>query len=444
MRHRRQILLLTGAFVSLVTVPWTAVAELSTPEKALVRFVDAHNDDALALLQRVVDINSGTMNFPGVRQVGDIFRAELENLGFTTRWVDGAPFNRAGTLVAERPGEGLHVLLIGHLDTVFAKDSPFQTLTRLPDGKATGPGVSDMKGGDVIMLQSLKALRSIGALDRLSITVVLSGDEEDSGNPLKLARAALRQAGDDADVALGFEDGDGRFETAVVARRGALDWRLEVHGQAAHSSQIFQPEVGAGAVYEASRILNAFREQLSDETDLTFNPGVIVGGTDAELDSDQAHGRAFGKSNVVAEHAIVRGDLRTLTPSQLARTQQRMLQIVANHLPQTSATIEFDEGYPPMASTAGNRRLLESFDQASRDLGLGPVTAVDPRDAGAADISFVAQRVKMALDGLGLSGTGGHTVHETGDLTKLPLQTRRVAVLLYRLSRDHSALDAAN
>jgi glutamate carboxypeptidase len=104
-------------------------------------------------------------------------------------------------------------------------------------------------------------------------------------------------------------------------------------------------------------------------------------------------------------------------------------------LAQTTAAITFDEGYPPLTPTNGNRKLLAMYDQASRDVGAGTVTAVDPDRAGAADVSFVAAHVPMILDGIGLMGDGGHTVNETAALTTLPSQTKRAAQLLYRLSR---------
>src|SRR5687767_9130877 len=122
----------------------------SAVEQAVVRAVDARAAEHLALLERVVNVNSGTMNFAGVRQVGDILGGELAALGFRTRWVDGAPFKRAGHLVAEHPGPGPKLLLIGHLDTVFEPNSPFQRFERLDDSTARGPGIIDMKGGDVI------------------------------------------------------------------------------------------------------------------------------------------------------------------------------------------------------------------------------------------------------------------------------------------------------
>src|SRR6476469_3448773 len=139
-------------------------ANLTSDERALAAHVDAHNAQSLALLERVVNINSGTQNFAGVREVGRVFSAELEQLGFQTRWVDGATFKRAGHLVAEHRGTGPRLLLIGHLDTVFEKDSPFQKFERVDDRTARGPGIIDMKGGDVVMIGALKALQSIGVL----------------------------------------------------------------------------------------------------------------------------------------------------------------------------------------------------------------------------------------------------------------------------------------
>lgn len=404
-------------------------------EQRIVSAVGAGNAAALALLERAVNINSGTMNVAGVRQVGDVFRAELEALGFRTRWVDGAPFGRAGHLVAERGSSQPHLLLIGHLDTVFEKDSPFQRFGRVSETEARGPGIIDMKGGDVIIVHALKALAAAGVLDRLTITVVMTGDEEDPGEPIDLARRALVEAAEAADVAIGFENGSGDPRRAVISRRGFTGWEVRVQGRAAHSSQVFSEEVGAGAIFEAARILHTFYERLSREVLLTFNPGVVLGGTTVEFDAAQARGSAFGKTNVVAAQAVVSGDLRTISREQRDAAQKSMLEIVSAHLPHTSAELFFEDSYPPMAPTDGNRALLRMYDEASRDLGFGPVSATDPRSAGAADVSFTAGLVDMAIDGIGQMGRDDHTPKETADLTTLPSQTKRAAVLMYRLAR---------
>lgn len=410
-------------------------------ERAIVEFVDKHNDEALKLLERVVNINSGTQNLAGVREVGKVFRAELDALGFKTTWVEGAAFKRAGHLVAEHPGSGPfdgaqgrpRFLLIGHLDTVFEKDSPFQKFERISPTAARGPGIIDMKGGDVIIIQALKALNAIGALKTMDVTVVMTGDEEDPGEPQSAARAALVAAAKGRDIAIGFEDGAMDPKTAIVARRGTTSWQLRVKGKPAHSSQIFREDLGSGAIFEAARILHAFREKLAGEQYLTFNPGVVLGGTAVDFDAEQARGSAFGKTNVIAEHALVSGDLRTISREQLERTKKAMQSIVAQALPHTEATLTFDEGYPALSPTEGNQRLLELYDRTSRDLGFGPVVSVSPMKAGAADVAFVSGHVKMILDGIGLMGADDHTVKETADLTTLPSQTKRAAVLLHRL-----------
>jgi glutamate carboxypeptidase len=420
----------------LIAVSIMQAGNLTPDERTLAAYVDAHNAQSLALLERVVNINSGTQNFDGVREVGRVFSAELEQLGFQTRWIDGATFKRAGHLVAEHRGTGPRMLLIGHLDTVFEKDSPFQKFERVDERTARGPGIIDMKGGDVVMIGALKALQSLGTLKTMNVVVVMTGDEEDSGDPLSAAREALVTAAKGADVAIGFEDGPGDPRLAVTARRGTMGWQVRAQGTPAHSSQIFRDDIGYGAVYELARILNAFRERMAGEAHLTFNPGVTLGGTTVDFDPVQLRGSAFGKTNVVAEHAVASGDLRALSREQFDNARKTMIEIVAASLPHTSAAITFDEGYPPMAPTEGNAKLLAMYDQASRDLGFGTVMAVTPDRAGAADVSFVASEVEAIIDGVGLMGHDDHTAGETADLSTMPSQTKRMAILLYRIVKN--------
>lgn len=407
---------------------------LDRTERAIAAAVDTRNAEGLALLERIVNINSGTMNFAGVRQVGDILRKELDALGFQTRWVDGTSFGRAGHLIAERNGKGPRLLLIGHLDTVFETASPFQKFERVSDTTARGPGVIDMKGGDVIMLQAFKALKAAGALGRMSITAVFSGDEESAGRPLELARADLIAAAKKSQYAIGFEDGSGDPRTAVISRRGSTNWTLKSTGLPAHSSQIFRSDIGAGAIFESARVLEQFRVRLSGEQYLTFNPGYAIGGTDVRTDSTQAGGSAYGKSNVVPKEMRVFGDIRALSPEQLAKAKETMRAITSSPLPHTTSEITFDDGYPPLAPTDGNRRLLALYDQTSRDLGFSSVVAVDPMRAGAADVSFAAPYIPMALDAVGLAGWDDHTEKEMADLRMFGPLTKRAAVFLYRLS----------
>ena len=429
----RSVLLLFLFFLSIP--PLFAQSTLPEMEQKVIEEVSSNADEALALLAQSVNMNSGTMNLEGVRAVGDLFRSEFDDLGLQTTWVDGSAFERAGHLIARHTGSSdrPHLLLIGHLDTVFEPDSPFQQFERDGD-RATGPGVVDMKGGNVIIVYALKALKAAGQLDALNLTIVMTGDEERSGDPLELARKDLIEAAKEADIALAFENGDSNPKTAVVARRSSSGWKLEVTGTPAHSSQLFQPEVGSGAIYEASRILMGFYEALAGEPNLTFNPGAILGGTDVTHDPFSASGTAFGKSNVVAEHAVVTGDLRAISQEQLEWARSKMAFIARQNLPGTTATLTFDEGYPPLAPAAGNYELLSVFSQVSEDLGYGPVAPVNPRNAGAADVSFTDGLVTAALDGLGPGGGNDHTIDEWIDLPTLEMQTKRAAILILRLS----------
>jgi glutamate carboxypeptidase len=415
-----------------------ALAQItSAPERAIVAAVDAGNADALALLEAAVNINSGTHNFAGVRQVGDLFRKEFDALGFKTTWVDGSGFRRAGHLVADHPGPGPRTILIGHLDTVFERDSPFQKFTRVDARTATGPGIIDMKGGDVIIIAALKALKAAGALDDMNVVVVMTGDEEDSGDPQAAARAALVEAAKGAQYALAFENGPGDPRFAVTARRGTSSWKLQVKAKTGHSSQIFGTGLGYGANYELARILDGFRRKLAGEEHLTFNPSLVLGGTSVEIDEVLSRGAASGKTNVVAATAVAIGDLRTLSKEQLQRARDTMRAVVADGpLAQTEATLTFEDGYPSLPPAEGNARLLAGYDRASRDIGSGPVAAVNPDRAGAADVSFISGTVKSIIDGIGLMGHDDHSPSETADLSTLPSQTKRAALLLYRLNHS--------
>ena len=431
---------LTRLFVSLLAAGLmgdAAARSLSPEEERIVATVKANSPRALALLEKTVNINSGTMNHKGVREVGQVFRAEFDQLGFKTQWIDmPQEMRRAGHLVATREGrQGKRVLLIGHLDTVFEADTPMQGWERKGE-RASGQGVNDMKGGDVIIIEALRALHANGALDNTTISVIFTGDEENAGDPKEISRRDMVDLAKRSDVALAFEatmlDENGKA-TGTIGRRSSTSWQLDVKGKQGHSSGIFNASAGYGAVYEAARILDAFRQQLR-EPNLTFNPGVILGGTEIGYDDASAKGTAFGKSNVIANSAVVKGDLRFLTPEQGEQARARMRAIVAQNLPGTSAAIVFKDGYPPMAPTAGNLKILELYSKASADAGLGPIAALPPGLRGAGDVQFVAPYVD-SLDGIGAIGKGAHAPGEDLEVRSIEQGAIRTAVLLYRLTR---------
>lgn len=420
--------------LSLFTFGTSFGQTLSSKEKKILQKVELNNDAALAFLEQTVNINSGTMNAEGVREVGKLFDVEFRNIGFETNWIDmPKDMQRAGHLFAEHKGKkGKRLLLIGHLDTVFEKDSPFQKYVKDGD-KATGPGVEDMKGGNIIILYALKALQEAGYLKNTQIIVALHGDEEESGKPISISRKDIIEAAKRSDIALGYEASSG-FNEATLARRGSSGWELRVTGKRAHSAGIFSEDNGAGAIFEVSRILNEWYNALSNEKYLTFNPGIITGGTFAEYDKSKASATAFGKTNVIPQTVTVAGGLRFISEEQKAKARKIMQEIVDNNLPKTSAKFTYWDSYPAMAPTKGNEEVMKVLSQVSTDMGHPPVVAYDPMKRGAADISFVAAYTD-GLDGLGSMGGGGHTPQEWIDLTTFEELTKRTAILIYRLTR---------
>ncbi len=414
----------------------TTQAALTETEEAILAAVEARQEQAVAFLRQVVDINSGTYNPAGVRQVGEIYRDAFADIGLSAQLLDlPASMERGPHMQADLAGErGKRVLLIGHLDTVFEPDSPFQAM-RIEDGRAFGPGVEDMKGGNTVILFALRALADAGVLSGSQVKVFLTGDEEAPGSPLAQTRAPLLAAGRWADIALGYEAGVGSLNISTIARRGFSSWELSVSARRAHSSGIFQPDVGAGAVFELSRILSEFYDALHSEEYLTFNPGLVVAGSEIAMDASGVSASAGGKTNIIADQALARGDLRFLTEAQKEKARERMREIAAQSLPHTRAELTFADGYPAMEPTAGNRALMKQLGEVLAELDFGEVEALDPSKRGAADISFVAGDVEAALAGLGPVGGGGHTVDEYIDLQTLTDATRISALLIYRLTR---------
>lgn len=422
----------------------SATAALSSAEKKIVAAIDATQarDRDLALLEKLVDQNSGTHNFEGVRAVAAMMQAELEPLGFACRWVATPQVGRAGHLVAEHKGRGKHILLIGHLDTVFEKDSPFQTMTRKDDGRVEGPGVSDMKGGLVIMLSALRAMHAAGTLSHADIRIILSGDEESGGRPLSISRGDLIEAGKWADAAFEFEPmaREHGKDLQAISRRGTVTWTLRTTGKAGHSASIFGKGDGYGANYELARIIDTFRRELG-EPGLSYNVGIVLGGGTAspsETAEEPAGGTVEGKENIIAAQGYAVGDLRGVSNEQTMRVEDRMRAIVANHLPGTGGEISFNEGYPAMAPSEGSRALLAQLNQVNGDLGLAPQAEEDGARRGAGDISFVGDYTS-GLVGTGAGGGGAHAVGETADLTTFPRQEKRAAILMSRLAEQKSA-----
>lgn len=423
-------------FIALLWTPITFAQTLNEKEQQLIQQIEKNYEETLALLEETVNINSGTFNLEGVRAVGKVFEREFAKIGFTTEWVNlPDSLKRAGHFVASKKGnKGKKLFFIGHLDTVFEKDMPFYPFTYIDEHTAKGQGANDMKGGNVMIFATVKALHELGLLEDRTVTVYFTGDEENAGNPSWVSRLDFVERAKLHDYALGYETAQG-FNIATVARRGASGWTLKTTGRQVHSSGVFRESVGYGAIYEAARILNTFREELAGEQYLTFNPGQIIGGSDVAYHEDTGEGSALGKTNIVAREALVTGDLRFLGEEQKEKARERMREIVSRNLNGTTASITFEDGIPSMPPTDGNYALVDVLSKVSTDMGFGEVKAGDPGSRGAGDISYVAEYLDC-IDGLGASGRGAHSPEETINMKEFPDLLKRSTIFVYRLLHE--------
>jgi glutamate carboxypeptidase len=420
-------------FCSLLFIQVSSYSQsINAIEQKLIKDIDANMPSAIQLLKESVNINSGTYNIEGVKKVGAMYGKELSALGFKVEWISMPDsIKRAGHLVATKKGtKGKKLFLIGHLDTVFEPNMPPNPFRMLNDSMATGQGINDMKGGDVIIIAALKAMNQQGLLKDASITVYMTGDEENAGNPREISRGDFIERAKKHDIALAFETAVG-MDKIATARRGASSWSLETEGVQGHSSVVFG-KGGYGSIYEASRIIDEFREKLSKEPDITVNPGLFIGGSEIDVNNTAQKGNASGKSNIISPKTVVIGDLRFLTEQQKENARTMMSQIVSNNLPGTKANIKFQDGIPSMAPTAGNEALANMVSEASKNLGYGEVKP--NTKLGAGDISYIANFVD-GLDGFGASGQGAHAPGETIYLNEFPKLIKRSALVIYRLTR---------
>jgi glutamate carboxypeptidase len=406
----------------------TGPTTLSADEQRLRDTVRAYHERHIALLEKAVNISSGSLNVAGVRAVGTLFGDELRSLGFTVRLTDPpAAMRRGPHLIAEHVGtSGPRLLLIGHLDTVFEGEG--QRFVRT-DSIARGAGTGDMKGGDVAIIAALRALKLNGMLDAMNVSVIMTGDEESVGTPLDVARKDLIDLARRSDIALAFEGGSA--SRASIARRGSSSWTLTTTGRQAHSSGALAG-AGFGAVYEIARILDEIRRTFTGDPTLTLNAAMIAGGVDVTRDTGGVM-HAAGKSNIIPPRAMAIGDLRFLRESQKDSAREKMRAMVAQHLRDTGAEITFRDSYPAMPPTAAGAALLSQFDAVSRAMGYGPVQGDPPESRGAGDVSFVAPYI-VGMDGLGVSGRGSHSPDESVNLNSLIRSAERAAVLMRRLT----------
>ncbi|UTF50334.1 M20 family metallopeptidase [Desulfomicrobium sp. ZS1] len=350
----------------------------------ILSYLEPRRREALDLLRRLVEIQSGSRNKPGLdRMAVDV----AEVLGGILPEVRILPFAEHGNMVqvmtspAARGEKG--IVLVGHMDTVFPADTDF-TAFRENDERCHGPGVYDMKGGLVVAIYALKALAHLGLLENIPVTVLCNSDEE-IGSPA--SRPWIEEQAKGALAALVFEGG-GANNDVVTGRKGRLGMHLTVRGRAGHAAK---GGAKASAILELAHKIIAL-EGLNDGREITLNVGQITGGIGP---------------NTVPELATATLDARFLTPDGQQRLEQSLARIAEHEsIAGTSTTLTVQSGRPAMPQSEGNRRLWAIAREQARILGY---ELPDELRSGVSDANFIAGLGVPVLDGLGPVGDLDHS-----------------------------------
>jgi glutamate carboxypeptidase len=361
---------------------------------AIERAVRRRFDDYLEALRAMVDVDCGTFTPEGVNAVATMCEERFRAAGWEVERRPHEPAAgepRLGDVIIGRlSGEGgPRVLMLGHTDTVFPEGTVSERPFRIEDGKALGPGVSDMKGGLLAGFFALDVLQELGSLPFGSVTYVCNPDEE-IGSPF--SRPLIRELAGGADVAFVLEaareNGD-----IVSARKGVSDARIEVRGTAAHAG--VEPERGRSAVLEAAHKTVALHELNGRWPAVTVNVGVVQGGT---------------RPNVVAERCVLAVDIRAPDEESL-RAAEAEVGRVAEHatVEGTTSTVTLNVWHRPMEKTETTTRLVRLAQDIAGGLGF---EVRDAATGGASDANTTAAAGVPTLDGLGPVGGREHSPEE--------------------------------
>ncbi len=401
---------------------------LNNDERELVSWLDSQDEAMLAMLERLTNINSGSLNKEGVNTLAQIFSTELTTLGFSISTLPGEVIEMpscpgsnysvdvADHVLATKPGNGPRLLLMGHLDTVFPPDAPFQTF-RAEGDTMYGPGVADMKGGLVVMLYALKALAESGELDDMNLSVLLNSDEEMGSLS---SRKYLEEQAAEHDWGLVYESSGA--DTLTRQRKGLGQARFVVNGRASHAGGAH--EQGRSAIKELAYKIVEIEQMTDYETGVTVNVGVVSGGE---------------ARNTVAPCAEALIDLRYPEPQQGEDAVAQFEDIFGSvySYPVDSGEITTESWVnlhrPPKIPTSESDYLLEKTRAIGRLLGqeLGVTDS-----GGGTDGSLTQAAGLPTLDSLGVAGTGAHSNREEARISSLVERAQLSAVLIRRLIND--------
>ena len=412
-----------GLALLLLTAPARTIAQLSGAERQLRARVESRAPQLWGMLERWVALNTGSHNLEGLERFAAELSEQLTALGFEVELRPGEPIaypdgaRPTGPVLRARragPAGAPRLLLSGHLDTVFEPGSPFRALGPVVDGRASGPGAADMKGGLVVMLAALEALTRAGDIDGADWSVLLVSDEELGS---LASRPLIEAAAREADYGFVFESA--RTSGAMVrSRRGLGQLILSVEGVAAHAGSDHRS--GRSAIAELARQIVAIEALTDYARGVTLNTGIVRGGT---------------KRNVVPDSAQAWIDLRYDTPELGQQIVERIEALAASpRVPGTRTRVWARLHRPPKPETPATRELLARHADVARALGADPPPPVHA--GGGTDGSLMAAVGLPTLDSMGVRGGRAHTDGEFVVADSLAERAALAAILWRRLILD--------
>jgi glutamate carboxypeptidase len=375
----------------------------------------------LADLERLVNVDCGSYTPAGVNRIAGWVAADLARLGARVERRPDPSGRHGDTVIGTldgTPGAGPRVLLIGHMDTVFPDGTAAERPFRIDDGIARGPGVSDMKGGLLLGLRALAALRDLGGggIDGLpfeSIMFVANPDEE-IGSPSSTPH--IRALAEHADACFVLEGAraSGDF---VSARKGIADLRLTIHGRAAHAG--VEPEKGRSAILAGADLVQAIHALNGRWPDVTANVGVFTAGI---------------RPNVVADRAELQVDVRAMTAASLDAALAALDGLAAHPaVPDVTIEVETMHRWAPMEKLDRSGRLTDHVIAIASRLGF---ETTDVATGGASDANTTSGMGVPSIDGLGPIGGLDHSPGEYVEVDSIVPRTALLAALLLEVGRD--------
>ncbi|RZI18108.1 M20/M25/M40 family metallo-hydrolase [Pseudomonas orientalis] len=382
------------------------------PHKQIQADAEQYKDQALKLLERLVNIDSGSGYEPGLTQVRDIAVDELKQLGFSIQLVPDKAAN-SSHVVATLKGTGkAKILLMAHMDTVFKEGSAAERPFHIKDGRAYGPGVMDDKGGIVAGIYALKVLKNQGFKDYAQITFLLDASEETGSDA---ASELIRTTAKGHDVTLNLEPGR-PADGLVVWRKGSATAVVEVKGKAAHAG--VAPELGRNAAMEVAHQILQLGKLGDEEKKTTINFTVL---------------KAGDRTNVIPDQATAKADVRAALPEEFDRIEKDLARVSADKLiPETEVKTTLQRGLPPMPQTAESDKLVAIAQGIYGELGK---TLTIEGSGGAADASLSAGVGTPTLDGFGIVGGNIHTSEEYAEVESVVPRVYLLSRMIMELAK---------